>query len=112
MGRTSKVSKTKKPRDSKMERALSELLEAVSQTNKQISKIATVADKTHTLVNSNMGIQLMLNAVVTRRLASITKDQDDEAAALKAEALLEAHEGKQKVVDAGKKIVNSKENAT
>ena len=72
----------------------------------QLAQIAETGEKTHTLVNSNMGVQLRLNAVVTRRLAEITKGtpdgKADEEAATAAERLLREHEGKQAVVDSGK----------
>lgn len=68
--------------------------------NRKADDLAVVAGKTHTLVNSNMGVQLKLNSVVTRRLATLTNDADDMAAAALAEKLLGEHEAKQKAVDA------------
>jgi hypothetical protein len=68
----------------------------------QLNKIEATGEKTHTLVNSNMGVQLKLNAVSTRRLAVLTKDAVDEAAANLAEQTLKEHEGKQAIVDSGR----------
>lgn len=52
-----------------------------SATEVKLNEIAQVGVAVHTLVNSNMGAQLKLNAVVSRRLAEITKDKEDIEAA-------------------------------
>jgi hypothetical protein len=61
------------------------------------SKNDKVVKSIHTLTNSAMGAQLKLNvdfceknAVLARRLASITKEDGDAAAATAAEVLVEA----------------------
>lgn len=54
----------------------------------------------HTLVNSNMGIQLALNAANARWRADKENRPEDIEAAEKAEALLREHETKQAQVDA------------
>jgi hypothetical protein len=72
----------------------------VVATTKKLEEMALVGEKTHTLVNSNMGAQLKLTATVSRRLALITKDDSDQEAASIAETLLHEHERKQEVVDA------------
>jgi hypothetical protein len=68
-------------------------VEAITQTNQQI----------HTLVNSNMGVQLKISAVFARRIANMTKGTtegpDDERAATLAEQYLNEHEAKQRIVD-------------
>lgn len=56
-------------------------------------------DAVHTLVNSNMGVQLRVGAVALRRVAELTKHPDDRAAAELAEKLLAEHETKQAKVD-------------
>lgn len=65
-----------------------------------LKEIVDTGEKTHTLVNSNMGVQLKLNAAVTKRLAGITKDPDDISAAHLASVMLAEHEKKQATVDA------------
>jgi len=65
----------------------------------KIDEAAKVAKDTHTLVNSNMGVQLQLNASVTKRLADVTKDPIDKEAALSAARLYADHLGKQAIVD-------------
>jgi hypothetical protein len=57
---------------------------------------------THTLVNSNMGIQLRLNSVALRRIASLTGLPDDAAAASLAESAYAEHLKKQALVDDAK----------
>ena len=69
--------------------ANSEKLDGLTETNKQI----------HTLVNSNMGVQLEISAVFARRIAVITKDPEDLKAADLAERYLKEHQEKQGIVD-------------
>ena len=61
--------------------------------------VKTTGEAVHVLVNNNMGIQLALNASVTRRLANLTGDPTDSAAADAAEKLYREHVSKQAVVD-------------
>ena len=69
-------------------------------TDDKLKNLAIVAHSTHLLVNSNLNAQLKISAVALRRLAIISKDADDIAAAELAEKLLHEHEAKQKQVDA------------
>lgn len=66
----------------------------------KLRSIGKTADATHTLVNSAMSTQLKLNAVMSRRLANMTKNQTDRDAAALAEKLYEDHEVRQRIVDA------------
>lgn len=74
--------------------------ESTMDLNRKLDSLGAVTDKTHVLVNSNMAVQLKLNAMVTRRLADITKYPADVAAADIAEQLYHEHEVKQAKVDA------------
>jgi hypothetical protein len=76
---------------------------ASALSERKLDGLAVVTDKTHTLVNSNMGVQLKLNALVSRRLADLTRDPADITAAELAERLYHEHQGKQAVVDSGSK---------
>lgn len=69
----------------------------------KMEALEKVAGATHTLVNSNMGVQLKLNAVVSRRLADMTKEPADMVAAELADKLLAEHVSKQAVVDSKEK---------
>lgn len=60
------------------------------------------AKEIHTLVNSNMAVQLALNSVLARRMANKTKDPDDERAAVISEAALRKHQNQQGIVDSGR----------
>jgi len=53
----------------------------------------------HTLVNSNMGVQLRISAGALRRIADLTKDPADVRIADEAERLAMDHESKQHTVD-------------
>jgi hypothetical protein len=88
----------------KVDEVKTSLAESNANTEVQLSKIEATGEKTHTLVNSNMGVQLKLNAVSTRRLAELTKNAVDAAAADLAEKTLKEHEGKQAIVDAGQQL--------
>jgi hypothetical protein len=70
-------------------------------TNQRLDGIADVGHKTHTLVNNAMGVQLKLNAVMARRLATMTRETADVAAAKAADDLYAEHMAKQAKVDAG-----------
>ena len=63
----------------------------------KLRSIAKTGEAVHTLVNSNMGAVLKLNAVTTRKLASL--DPTYEQAAELAERLDREHESKQATVD-------------
>jgi hypothetical protein len=67
---------------------------------RKLNSIQKTGETVHTLVNSNMGTQLKLNAISLRRLATITNNPVDVDAAMLAEKLLKEHEAKQAVVDA------------
>jgi len=65
----------------------------------KLIKIEETGEKVHTLVNSNMGVQLTLTSVALERVASLTNDPQDIKAAEQAKQLLYAHEKKQATVD-------------
>lgn len=73
-----------------------------AQVDKKLDLAAKVAKDTHTLVNSNMGVQLQLSAVSLRELADLKKTPKAEAQAKLAEMAFVEHQQKQAVVDAGK----------
>lgn len=56
----------------------------------------------HTLVNSNMGVQLKLTALALRNVARLTKNEADVRAADDADKLVVDHDAKQALVDSGK----------
>ncbi len=58
-----------------------------------------IAKDTHTLVNSNMGVQLRLNAELSRWKANQTGLPEDARAADVAERMIREHEAKQRLVD-------------
>ncbi len=57
-------------------------------------KNGDIAAQTHTLVNSNMAVQLRLHATTARRLANLTNDVVDMETAHLAESLAKEHDGK------------------
>jgi hypothetical protein len=69
----------------------------------KLTKIEETGEKVHTLVNSNMGVQLRLNAALSRQVANLTINPEEKEAAIRAaelaESLLHEHEIKQTVVD-------------
>lgn len=73
--------------------------EALAQTHQSTdAQLKTI----HTLVNSNMGIQLELNMVLAKRLASMPgATEEDKEAAVRATAMFNEHQAKQAVVDGG-----------
>lgn len=65
----------------------------------KLDGIAKTGEKTHTLVNSNMGAQLKLGAELARWKADREPTQQNKDAADLAEQRLKEHEGKQAIVD-------------
>lgn len=63
------------------------------------TKTDATLEKIHVLVNSGMIAQLKISAVALRRVAKLSNDVDDGAAADLAEKLLHEHERKQAIVD-------------
>src|SRR6185436_18888104 len=64
-----------------------------------LREAAKLAVDTHTLVNSNMGIQLRKSMLQSRRIAELTKEPVDIANADEDERLYLAHVERQRVVD-------------
>lgn len=87
----------------KVEAVRQALETTTAQTTNSLTAIADVGNKTHTLVNNAMAVQLKLNAVIARRLAGMTANAADLAAASAAEALYAEHMAKQEAVDAKQK---------
>ena len=75
------------------------LREVTAETTTKLNDIAVVADKTHTLVNSQMGQQLMMYAITARTLADLTHKPEHIQAADEADAKLADHVSKQHLVD-------------
>lgn len=80
-----------------------DLARSSQNTGEKLDNIEKTGEKVHTLVNSNMGVQLKLNASLSRQVANLTSDPKAKAEATKAaelaESLLSEHEKKQAVVD-------------
>jgi len=85
----------------KVEAVRTDLKEQGIADNRKMDEIAKVGVDTHTLVNSNMGIQLRLAASFARRVADLTKNVLDISAAEIAEAAYKEHVAKQAIVDSG-----------
>lgn len=84
---------------SKVEQVRVDLQATDSATAEKLASLAAVTNETHTLVNSNMEVQLKLNAELSRWKADQTGQAKDAEAAEKAEALFKSHQGKQADVD-------------
>jgi hypothetical protein len=67
--------------------------------NKKVDEAKEVNDATHTLVNSNMGIQLKIAMGLTDKISKLTNTKEDLADAAEAKRLYEEHMKKQAVVD-------------
>ena len=86
--------------EQKVAEVKSDLAASDAKTVAQLNKMEVTGEKTHILVNSNMGVQLKLSAAALRRLANLTSDPDDVEAATLAETMLAEHNKKQAIVDA------------
>lgn len=67
----------------------------------KIARVEKVADATHTLVNSNMGVALREKSIYARRVADLTRDDADKKLADEADKLLADHNARQAKVDRG-----------
>lgn len=74
---------------------------ALALINKKVNTVLAIAKDTHTLVNSNMGMQLGISATALAKIADFTKKPKDREIAEKAKQLLEEHNAKQAIVDSG-----------
>jgi hypothetical protein len=79
------------------------LVNATEKNNTKIDEIQKVGIDTHTLVNSNMGVQLKLASDLYEFKAATTKLPEDIAGAKRARNMYEEHVKKQNIVDSGVK---------
>jgi hypothetical protein len=84
-----------------------DLAKSDAMRTSKLDEIAATGSVTHTLVNANMGEQLKMNAILSRRMADITRDRFDMEAADLSESKLAAHEEKQAVVDRSMDLLES-----
>ena len=87
----------------KVEEVKTTLVKTTTASDAKLTKIAKVGDDTHTLVNSNMGVQLKLGMDLSDFKAKTTKLPEDIAAAKLAREKHEEHVKKQAIVDRGSK---------
>lgn len=84
--------------------SLKETAKAANEKLTELTNVALDSQKTgksvHLLVNSSMSLQLKISALALRRVADLTTNKDDEAAATLAEQSYREHENKQDLVDA------------
>lgn len=80
-------------------KALNNVAKEVKDTSVTLKTIEKVGKDTHTLVNSNMGIQLKLGMDLSEFKAITTKLPEDIAAANLARSMYQEHVKKQNVVD-------------
>jgi hypothetical protein len=83
----------------KAEEVKSDLRESSKQRDIKLDNLATVANKTHTLVNSNMAVQLKKAAELSRWKANHEPTEENIKAAELAEQLYSEHQSKQAEVD-------------
>lgn len=81
---------------------LAEVLKKAAEVAAKAAEIAAkVATDTHTLVNSNMGVQLKKAMMQSRRLAILEATPENQKEAAEDERLYGEHVARQAVVDSG-----------
>lgn len=70
--------------------------------NGKVNQAKEVNDAVHTLVNSNMGIQLKIAMGLAARIAKMTNNSEDIADAIETKRLYDDHMRRQSIVDARK----------
>ena len=83
----------------KVEKKADVVAERVAEATVQQSQILVLAEKTHTLVNSQYGIALALIVEKASRIYEISRSEADRVDLEKAKEKLAEHEAKQHVVD-------------
>ena len=83
----------------KQKKVVSKAADVAEQLNRKLDEIQESTDNTHSLVNSNMAIQLNINYVLATRLAKITNDPKDIEVAEQALIARDDHMRKQAIVD-------------
>ena len=78
-----------------------DLAKSSEETTAKLIKIEETGEKVHTLVNSNMSIQLKLGMELSEFKAATTKRPEDIQAAKLARSMYEEHVKKQDIVDRG-----------
>jgi hypothetical protein len=73
-----------------------------------LTAIKKTGEETHILVNNDHGVSLRLAASALRRVANLTKEPEDEAAATHAEGAAKEHDEKQRTLDQHKADVDTK----
>ncbi len=81
----------------------------VAEAKDQSNRILILADKTHTLVNSQHGIALATVYEQALRIAALTNDPADVQKAEDAKKKLQEHQAKQGVVDANESAAKQTE---
>lgn len=83
----------------KVEDVKKTLEKTTASANKKLDAISKTGEAVHVLVNSSMSAQLKISMIALRRVAELTSNHDDVAAAELAEKLFREHEVKQNVLD-------------
>lgn len=86
----------------KVESVAKTLANTTMSANEKFANLTELTKDTHSLVNSNMAVQLKLTATVSRRLAELTGLAEDIKAAELAEHLSMEHDTKQAALDVAK----------
>ena len=76
-----------------------DLIKSAAVTDHKLEDIAATGKAVHTLVNSSMSAQLKVAMIALQRIAHLTKDPEDIAAAEAAEKLYKEHDAKQQILD-------------
>jgi hypothetical protein len=100
---TKMIDRRSEAREREVSRKVDTVARVAAETAADAHNVAArsfdLADKTHTLVNSQMGQQLMLYAITARTLANLTNNPEHIKAAEEAEFKLHQHNEKQRTVD-------------
>lgn len=72
---------------------------ATTSVDGKLNNLETLGKTTHVLVNSNFGVQLKLNAMLSRELANVTLKKVHEDAAVVSEEAYNRHQVGQSIVD-------------
>jgi len=106
-GKVEEVGRKAEVAAGKVEEVKKTLVAETARQSEKLDGIAEVGRAVHTLVNSSMSNQLKVSMIALRRVAHMTRDPEDMAAAELAEQAYHDQEEKQRIVDLGGKITSS-----
>jgi hypothetical protein len=106
------ISYTAKEAAGKVAEVKETLIDSTQDTGDKLAGLLKIGEATHSLVNSNFGVQLEIGAIALERVAEYSKKPEDMEVAKMARKRFEEHAAKQKAVDAADMVEVKRDGTT